>query len=338
MMNNKNAGQEEKVKVSVLMLTYNQEQYIHEAIRSVMLQKTDFKFELVIGNDASTDETGAICRAWYDNYPGQIVLLNREQNLGLIQNFLQTYAHCQGEYVAICEGDDFWTDKCKLQTQVDFLDAHSTYSTCFHRVINYFQDNGTKSLSNGKQKIDTDIMDLARSNYISNVSAVFRRGLFGDFPDWFAKVSTYDYALHLLNAQYGDIHYINRPMAVYRQHGRAIWSEAGTDKKLDISLTVRELLMAYFKTKRNDVYDALRTSHSQICLNLIRYYQEIPRSEDKVKRTEERLLKYRPEWNDEELKRREIPSKPTMHQHMMAMAKKIRAAVSLFIPLPRIKE
>ena len=101
------------------------------------------------------------------------------------QNFIQTYAQCRGQYIAICEGDDFWTDKRKLQIQADFLDTHPDYSTCFHRVINYYEDRETKSLSNGGQKQDTDISDLARSNYISNVSALFRRGLFGELPEWF---------------------------------------------------------------------------------------------------------------------------------------------------------
>lgn len=117
------------------MLTYNQERYINEAIRSVMLQETNFPFELVIGNDASTDCTGTICADWQKKYPEQIVLFNRKKNLGLQQNFIQTYAQCRGQYIAICEGDDFWTDKRKLQIQADFLDTHPDYSTCFHRVI-----------------------------------------------------------------------------------------------------------------------------------------------------------------------------------------------------------
>lgn len=75
------------------MLTYNQERYINEAIRSVMLQETNFPFELVIGNDASTDCTGTICADWQKKYPEQIVLFNRKKNLGLQQNFIQTYAH-----------------------------------------------------------------------------------------------------------------------------------------------------------------------------------------------------------------------------------------------------
>ena len=331
---------EETIKVSVLMLTYNQERYIDEAIRSVMLQETDFRFELVIGNDASTDRTDAICRKWRDAYPQQIRLFSRERNLGLIGNFLQTYANCRGKYVAICEGDDFWIDRHKLQIQADFLDAHPDCSTCFHRVINYFEDNGTKSLSNGGgQKTDTCLTDLARSNYITNVSAVFRKGLFGDFPDWFAQVSTYDYALHMLNAQYGDIHYINRPMAVYRQHGKAIWSMTGMDRKLDTALTVRELLVAHFEqVQRTEVCDALRNAHTQICLNLIRYYRQVSAAESKIREAEERLLRYRPEWSRQELAAKEIPLKPTARERVMRVLKKVRGMVSLFIPLPRIKE
>lgn len=328
------------IKVSVLMLAYNQERYIDEAIRSIMLQETDFPFELVIGNDASSDRTGKLCEAWQKKYPQQIVLLDRKENLGLQQNFIQTYARCRGTYIAICEGDDYWTDKHKLQLQADFLDSHPDYSTCFHRVINYYEDNGTKSLSNGGQKTVTDISDLARSNYISNVSALFRRGLFGELPEWFARVSTYDYAIHLLNAQYGKIYYIKRPMAVYRQHSNAIWSKAGMDKKYNISLIVRELLMDYFKDKRPDVYDGLRQTYTHICLNLIRYYNGSGQTEQ-AEETERRLLKYQPKWTPDDVKRQETPPPPPIGEMIKIQIRKIltwgRETVSRCIPLPRIK-
>ncbi len=345
------------IKVSVLMLTYNQERYIDEAIRSVMLQQTSFPFELVIGNDCSTDDTAAVCRVWKDRYPEQIILIDREQNLGLQQNFIQTYAHCRGEYIAICEGDDFWTNRQKLQRQVDFLDTHPDYSTCFHRVINYYEENGTKSLSNGKQPVDTDIIDLARRNYISNVSAVFRRNLFGPLPAWFNEVSTYDYAIHLLNAQYGKIHYMRKPMAVYRQHGKAIWSRAGADKKLLIALRVRELLMGYFKEKENfekkdppknednnlkineEVYNALRQAYVQISLNLIRYYRSV-HDEDGITRTEQHILQYHPEWTVETIRGMEVPQAPTLKQRTEQRIGSLlswgRAIVSRFIPLSHI--
>lgn len=332
-------GNDTEIKVSVLMLAYNQERYIGKAIRSVMRQETDFPFELIIGNDASTDQTGVICAEWQDRYPGSIILENRPKNVGLQQNFIQTYARCRGKYIAICEGDDFWTDKRKLQLQTDFLEAHPDYSTCFHRVINYYEDRGTKSLSNGGQKRDTDILDLARSNYISNVSALFRRGLFGELPEWFAHVSTYDYAIHLLNAQFGKIHYMSRPMAVYRQHGNAIWSEAGTDRKLDIALVIRELLMDYFKEKRTDVYDCLRHAHAQICLNLIRFYIATGQLELQEK-TERRLLRYQPQWKIEDVKQMELSRPLSASQKASATIRGIlkwgRETISRIIPLPRI--
>lgn len=327
-------------KVSVLMLAYNQENYIDEAIRSVLLQQTDFNFELVIGNDASSDRTGAKCMEWKNKYPERVVLFNREKNLGLQQNFIQTYEKCWGEYIAICEGDDYWTDRHKLQKQINFLDVHPDYSTCIHRVINYYEDKGTKSLSNGGQKKDTDIIDLAQSNYISNVSSIFRRGLFGPLPQWFAEVSTYDYAIHLLNAQHGKIHYMSKPMAVYRQRSSAIWSEAGTDKKLNIALKIRELLLDYFKEKGNQpVYDTLLDAHTQVALALTRYY-ESKQMHTEREMMEKKILAYHPQWSIEEV-RKQIPLpkvtwKTQLRNSLWKGIKSSRAILSYFIPLPRI--
>ena len=328
------------MRVSVLMLAYNQERYIDEAIRSVMLQQTDFPFELVIGNDGSGDRTGAICREWQKRYADRIVLIDRPKNIGLIPNFMQTYPHCKGTYIAICEGDDFWTDKSKLQRQVDFLDTHPDYVLCFHRVINYYADKGTKSLSNGGQQTDTDIHDLALSNYISNVSAVFRNHLLPDgLPKWFGEVSTYDYALHMLNAQFGKIHYMKRPMAVYRQHGKAIWSQAAETSKLDISLKVRELLMEYFRDSRPDVYEPLRNSYTAICLNHIRHYRHTNTSA--AEEIENRLQTHCPEWTRQRIRQELRDKHPNRKQRIKAtwvrMLKSVRSICSYFIPLPRIR-
>jgi len=317
------------------MLTYNQEAYINEAIRSVMLQKRNFSLELIIGNDASTDRTTNICLKWKERYPQEIVLLNHITNLGLQQNFIQSYNQCQGEYIAICEGDDYWCHPEKLQRQVDFLDRHPEYSTCFHRVINYYEDNGSKSLSNGKQKQTTDILDLAQSNYISNVSSIFRRGLFGELPEWFSRVSTYDYAIHLLNAQYGKIYYMSTPMAVYRQHRKAIWSETGIDKKLDISLTIRELLIDYFAGHREDVCQLLRDAHCKICINLIRYYKKSGQQRT-MEESQARLLKYQPEKNINYIYTELCKKEPSV-SILQRILKWGRAVVSFFVPLPRIK-
>lgn len=329
-----------EITVSVLMLTYNQERYIDQAIRSVIRQKTNFKIELVIGNDASTDATAAICQRWKDLYPDKILFINRSQNLGLQQNFIQTYAHCRGKYMAICEGDDFWISRHKLQKQVDFLENHPDYAICFHRVINYYEEQGVKSLSNGGQQTDTDILDLAESNFITNVSVLFRKDCFGELPAWFDRVSTYDYAMHLITAQHGKIHYINRPMAVYRQHGKGIWSESQTDKKLDIALVIRELLIDYFNDKNTEVCLALKQAHSRICLNLIRYYHQT-RQTEQAKATEQRLLQFQPTWTVEKVRNLAKPVPLTtsrqIKRFVRTLLSKGRALVSRLIPLPAIK-
>ena len=112
-----------------------------------------------------------------------------------------------------------------LQRATDFLDTHSQFAICFHRVVNYYEEDGSKSLSNGHQRKITTISDLAESNYITNSSSVFRRCYYPEMPEWFAKFTSCDYALHLLNAQHGNIYYFGKPMAVYRKHSKGIWSE-----------------------------------------------------------------------------------------------------------------
>src|SRR5690349_6525722 len=115
---------ETPVKVSVAMISYNHERFIAQAIESVLSQRVKFPYEIVIGDDHSTDATPSIIADFHRRYPDKIVPFLREKNLGMAPNFMQILASCGGQYVALLEGDDFWTSKDKLQRQVDFLDAN----------------------------------------------------------------------------------------------------------------------------------------------------------------------------------------------------------------------
>ncbi|OQX73022.1 MAG: hypothetical protein B6D61_13025 [Bacteroidetes bacterium 4484_249] len=117
--------------VSVCMITYNHEPFIARTIESVLSQKTDFPFEVVIGEDFSTDGTRKICKKYQERYPQIIKLLNSDKNLGVNQNLIRTLKSCKGKYIATLEGDDYWTDPLKLQKQVDLLETHSKYNLCF---------------------------------------------------------------------------------------------------------------------------------------------------------------------------------------------------------------
>src|SRR6266702_1500393 len=121
-----------KMKLSVLMITYNHEKYIAQALDSVLMQEVDSNYEIVIGEDCSTDNTRKIVLDYQRKYPNKIRALLPDKNLGMLWNFVATYEACQGKYVAILEGDDYWSSPVKLQKQVDFLDKNTGCVVCCH--------------------------------------------------------------------------------------------------------------------------------------------------------------------------------------------------------------
>jgi len=214
-----------KPTVSICMVTYNQEKYITQAIDSVLMQETDFDYEIVIGEDCSTDKTRDIVRKYAEKYPDKIRALLHSYNLGLKgkNNFVATFKSCQGKYIAILEGDDYWTSPCKLQKQVDFLNNHTECTICFHSVKVISEDyNDEMLIIPDKTRFNLSaiytIHDLLKEDFIPTLSVVFRNDLFIEFPEWFFKYITGDYPLHLINAHYGDIGYIDEIMGIYRIH------------------------------------------------------------------------------------------------------------------------
>jgi glycosyltransferase involved in cell wall biosynthesis len=225
----KNTQASDHVKVSVLMITYNHESYISQAIESVLAQETDFQYELVIGEDCSKDNTRAIIANYQKAHPQIIKLLPSESNLGTHRNFLRTYKACQGKYIALLEGDDYWSAPDKLQKQVDFLDAHSDFTICFHNVLMSFEDDPQKNRDArpSSQKEISTIEDVFKGKFIPTCSVMFQNGLFSDFPDWVYSLTMTDWLLDVLNARYGSIKYINEVMGVYRVHSGGVWSSIG---------------------------------------------------------------------------------------------------------------
>ena len=123
---------DKKPLVSVTMLVYNHEKWLAQAIESVMMQQVDFDFDLIIGEDCSTDGSREIVEKYKKLYPNKIIALLNEKNLGMKKNSDNVWAHAHGKYVACCEGDDYWIDSYKLKKQVDFLESHPEYSAIYH--------------------------------------------------------------------------------------------------------------------------------------------------------------------------------------------------------------
>jgi glycosyltransferase involved in cell wall biosynthesis len=212
-------------KVSILMLTYNQEQYVGQAIESILTQKVNFIYQIVIGEDCSTDRTGEICQKFKARYPDKIRLLEREKNLGMAGNFFATLKECDGQYLAILEGDDFWIDPLKLQKQADFLDAHPEYALVFGRTLTFYQEDGHLGQEIPPPEANSYALeDLLRNNFIATCSVMYRNGLVSKFPDWLGKLEMLDWPTHILHAQLGKIGFIDNPVARYRIHAQSNYS------------------------------------------------------------------------------------------------------------------
>lgn len=128
-------------KVSIVMMVYNHGRFLRQALDSVLMQQTDFDYELIVGEDCSPDDSREILREYAPKFGQRLVPLYREKNMGAVKNLLDCLNRCRGDYLAVLEGDDFWTDARKLQTQVDFLESHDDYSAVYHRCRMVNQNN-----------------------------------------------------------------------------------------------------------------------------------------------------------------------------------------------------
>jgi glycosyltransferase involved in cell wall biosynthesis len=215
------------IKASVAMVTYQHERFIAQAIESVLQQRTTFDFELIIGEDCSSDQTRDIARDYAARFPARVRLELPEKNVGLTRNLSRTIDLCRGQYVAWLEGDDYWTSPDKLQRQADYLDANLDCAWCFTRAI---------VVDEGGQPIQTPpAVRVVQSKYTlaeyldrlfqpRACTVMFRHRLFSEFPDWFYDLPTGDMPIHVLNAQHGNIGFIDETMAAYRIHPGGVWS------------------------------------------------------------------------------------------------------------------
>lgn len=212
---------EKEIFVSVFILTYNQEKYIAQTIESILTQKTDYSFQLVIGEDCSSDNTRIICEEFSRKYGDKIKLLpSPEKNMGLIANYMRTIKECDGKYIAICDGDDYWIDEFKLQKQVAFLEENPDYSIV-HTGLKFLLPNGDFKIFTNSMNINyNDFTHLIYFNFIFSVTAVFRNIQYKDsLPNWIKKYSYGDWPTYLWTIKDGGkIHYIEDITAVYRKN------------------------------------------------------------------------------------------------------------------------
>lgn len=243
-------------KVSIVTITYNHKDYIRESLDSFIAQKTNFEYEIVIADDCSTDGTQEIIQEYVHKYPKLIRATLRNKNIGAVPNSLDSIRQAKGEYVALCEGDDFFTDPNKLQTQVNMLDSNLGLSLCFHKVRVFF-DNGAQPDSvhpdlTASKKFNLE--NLLKTNFIQTNSVMYRRRKYDSIPE---DILPLDWFLHLYHAQYGDIGFINKVMSAYRRHVGGMWWETS-------------------QGNIDEVWKRYGVSHIKLYIELLKIYGDTP--------------------------------------------------------------
>lgn len=219
------------IKLSICCLTYNHERYIAQAIEGFVMQKTNFPFEIIIGEDCSTDRTRLILEEYKSRYPDQIRLITSAANVGANINAVRVFKAAGAEYIAVCDGDDYWTDPLKLQKQIDFLEQNEDYVMCGHYSKRISENDEVHYMNFNPKPLSYSFDDVMSGDKteISTLTIVFRntkeiQEMFD--AAWFVKCNAPDKFIKLYTTFVSGkrIYIMPETMSCYRQHAGSMWS------------------------------------------------------------------------------------------------------------------
>ena len=220
-----------EIMVSIECTSYNHEDYIAEALDSMLMQKTNFAYEILVHDDASTDRTAEIIKSYEQRYPDIIKSICQTENQyskGVLVELFNS-ERAQGKYMAVCEGDDYWTDPDKLQRQVDYMEAHPECSMCVHaaeRVSAVTKKTVSSIRPSNKDKIFSveEVIEGGGELFATN-SILYSREKIPEMPEYYLNASIGDYPLVICGALNGTVYYMDRNMSAYRVEVKGSWTD-----------------------------------------------------------------------------------------------------------------
>ncbi|WP_417213887.1 glycosyltransferase family 2 protein [Bizionia sp.] len=230
-----------KPLLTICCTTYNQERYLRETLDGFLIQETTFPIEIIIHDDASTDNTVEIIKEYAakDNRITTILQTENQysQNIDPWANFV--FPAAKGKYLALCEGDDYWTDPLKLQKQVDFLENNLDFELCFHNSKKLYQESGKFELNEASSQVAevTTVIDLVDYCFIATLTVVLRNNF--KLPKWINNSAAgTDWPLFFIQVGNGKIKRLNDVMAVYRIHENGVWTSKSELQKMQTDFSV----------------------------------------------------------------------------------------------------
>ncbi|HEV7397582.1 MAG TPA: glycosyltransferase [Pyrinomonadaceae bacterium] len=240
--------------VDVTLITYNHERFVARAIEGVLSQQTRFSVHLIIGDDCSSDNTQDIIKKYAADCDQPVTLLLDQEHRGLMDPGrvgIRALTLGQAKYIALLDGDDYWTSQRKLQKQVEFLESHPDFAICFHNALMFFEDGSqpSRNLLATEQKAVSTFEDLLETNFIPTSTTLIRRSALPTLPSWLFELSVADWPLYVLIAEQGKIGYLDEVMANYRVHQKGAWSSGTELNRATEVITMFEHLDRHFDYK-----------------------------------------------------------------------------------------
>lgn len=267
---------DQEMKVSIVCNVYNHEKYLRDALEGFVTQKTDFPFEVLVHDDASTDGSAHIIREYEAKYPEIIKPIYQTKNQysqKIPVSLTYQVPRIRGKYVAVCEGDDYWTDPSKLQKQVDFLDSHPEYTLCACSTVWLNMDDGTR-LNKCRTDEDRDVsleeIILEKNGRVFQyATVVVRSQFFCQRPDWMGHFGVGDTPLAIHAAIHGKVRMLADVMAVYRFRAPGSWTARFADSAQQKATSYSRMIngLERFNAATGGRYDTLVTRR----INQLRY-------------------------------------------------------------------
>ncbi len=242
--------------VSVCVFTYNYEKYLHQTIDSIVSQQCDFDFEILICDDCSTDNTLKIANQFQKKHPELIRVLEHAENLGGTKNWIRAIQSCKGKYIALMDGDDYFSDSTKLKKQVEIMERDNTLVLCFHSVDEIYDDAPELNKTVSFEKEYYDLGDFIKNGWFVRTSSTFFRNnvISNEIPQWVHEYPyRFDTILHVMLCQHGKAYNLKESLSVWRKHkqGMSNWlmrnQVENAQKKIDLANRLNAFTQFEFK-------------------------------------------------------------------------------------------